>query len=324
MMITCPKCGFSQPQDQYCAKCGVDMQSFKPAPAPLGTRLLSNSKLIATLVIASLLLGFFFLLNQRQSFFSGSSNTGPIVLERRDLMDVRDDSLEVTTDESLLNEADEATTQVSSKLAGEAGDGTVAPEVTQGLASQGSVLKVKMTFLELPADLVSLLSEELASTSQFMRTEDFTVGVAENIATKIAKRRGLQVLEVVEKNLDSEKRSVQWFSGLKSDGSPPIGLSFFFEENTSEPKPDNIVKIDFEILKSFLEAGQNEPTKANLPGSVDLADNQALVIIGGLPRNLTLEEGARIPSYFKIFQSPFYRNRQSEFTIVIEFVRPKP
>lgn len=30
MLITCPKCGFSQPKDQYCAQCGVDMNSFRP------------------------------------------------------------------------------------------------------------------------------------------------------------------------------------------------------------------------------------------------------------------------------------------------------
>ena len=29
MMVNCPKCGFSQPQDQYCASCGVDMVAFR-------------------------------------------------------------------------------------------------------------------------------------------------------------------------------------------------------------------------------------------------------------------------------------------------------
>jgi hypothetical protein len=28
-MVNCPKCGFSQPQDQYCASCGVDMVAFR-------------------------------------------------------------------------------------------------------------------------------------------------------------------------------------------------------------------------------------------------------------------------------------------------------
>lgn len=323
-MITCPKCGFSQPQDQYCAKCGVDMQSFKPAPAPLAVRLLSNSKLIAGLVIASLLLGALFLINQRQSFFSSNSSSGPIVLERRELADLLDDSLEPSVEETpLTNELDEPSTKVSSSLTFETNQEKVVPS-TPHAATKQIPLHVRLTFLEIPADLASAVIEELASTPQFMRTDDFTVGVAENVATKLQRRAGLQVLELVEKELDSEKKSAQWFSGIESEGSPHVGLSFFFEENTRESKPDNILKVDFEILKSFLEAGQNEPSKSNFPGSVDLAANQALVIIGGLPRNLTLEDGVQAPSYFKIFHSPFYRNRQSEFTIVIEFVRSKP
>lgn len=43
MMVNCPKCGFSQPQDQYCAKCGVDMIAYRPRAKPFLTRLVSNT-----------------------------------------------------------------------------------------------------------------------------------------------------------------------------------------------------------------------------------------------------------------------------------------
>lgn len=35
MNINCPKCGFTQPQDQYCARCGVDVTTYKAPPKPL-------------------------------------------------------------------------------------------------------------------------------------------------------------------------------------------------------------------------------------------------------------------------------------------------
>jgi hypothetical protein len=41
-MVNCPKCGFSQDQDQYCANCGIDMLAYRPAPKPLIQRLVSN------------------------------------------------------------------------------------------------------------------------------------------------------------------------------------------------------------------------------------------------------------------------------------------
>lgn len=298
------------------------MQSFKPAPVPLGTRLLSNSALIAGLVILSLILGVLFLINQRQSFFSESSIGTPIVLERRELRDDQDDGLDRMEDQSSENFQDEPPPDSTESTALAQSD-VVAQSTTSTTPAQ-SPLQIKMTFLELPADLASLLIEELASTPQFMRTEEFTIGVAENISAKLQRRAGLQVLELVEKKLEGERKSAQWFSGVESDGAAQNGLSFFFEENTTEPKSENIFRIDFEILKSFLEPGLLEPSKSNLPGSIDLSSNQALVIMGGLPRNLNIEDGIRAPAYFKIFQSPFYRNRQSEFTIVIEFVRSKP
>jgi hypothetical protein len=43
MMVNCPKCGFSQPQDQYCAKCGVDMIAYRPAQKPFIQRLVGST-----------------------------------------------------------------------------------------------------------------------------------------------------------------------------------------------------------------------------------------------------------------------------------------
>jgi hypothetical protein len=42
MMINCPKCNFLQPKDQYCAQCGVNMETYRPPTAPLYQRILSN------------------------------------------------------------------------------------------------------------------------------------------------------------------------------------------------------------------------------------------------------------------------------------------
>lgn len=38
MLIKCPKCGFDQPKDTYCANCGIEIDSFKPIIEPLWIR----------------------------------------------------------------------------------------------------------------------------------------------------------------------------------------------------------------------------------------------------------------------------------------------
>ena len=44
-MIDCPRCGFSQPKDRYCANCGLDIDSFQPIPKPITERVWKDSRL---------------------------------------------------------------------------------------------------------------------------------------------------------------------------------------------------------------------------------------------------------------------------------------
>lgn len=49
-MIECPRCGFSQPKDQFCANCGVDMDHFVVKRPPLWLRLVQNPNLHLSLI----------------------------------------------------------------------------------------------------------------------------------------------------------------------------------------------------------------------------------------------------------------------------------
>ncbi len=42
-MQTCPRCGFVQPEDKYCANCGLDIESYKPAPTPFFQKVVKNT-----------------------------------------------------------------------------------------------------------------------------------------------------------------------------------------------------------------------------------------------------------------------------------------
>ena len=45
MMMECPRCGFTQPKDKYCASCGLDIDSFVAPQPSLLHRLVRNSSL---------------------------------------------------------------------------------------------------------------------------------------------------------------------------------------------------------------------------------------------------------------------------------------
>ncbi len=58
MMMNCPKCGFEQPKDQFCAQCGINVDSYRPSVS-IGSGLKSVAK--PTLFVLILVGAFFFL-----------------------------------------------------------------------------------------------------------------------------------------------------------------------------------------------------------------------------------------------------------------------
>ena len=60
-MMDCPRCGFSQPKDQFCANCGINMQAIQPARKPVSQMVLGNPYVIGTLVTVILASMIFYL-----------------------------------------------------------------------------------------------------------------------------------------------------------------------------------------------------------------------------------------------------------------------
>lgn len=52
-MITCPNCGFSQPDDGYCASCGVDMKSYVPKRSLFSVPVTYMTLLVVTVIVSS-------------------------------------------------------------------------------------------------------------------------------------------------------------------------------------------------------------------------------------------------------------------------------
>lgn len=62
MMMDCPRCGFNQPKDTFCANCGLNIEHYKAKPKPLLVRLLQNPNLHLSLigVMIVLVIGWIF------------------------------------------------------------------------------------------------------------------------------------------------------------------------------------------------------------------------------------------------------------------------
>lgn len=69
-MMDCPRCGFSQPKDRYCANCGLDVDSFLAKPKPIWVRILQNPNLHLTLILTLLVMAIGYILYTRTALVS--------------------------------------------------------------------------------------------------------------------------------------------------------------------------------------------------------------------------------------------------------------
>ena len=71
-MVNCPKCKFTQPKDQFCANCGVDMAAFKPPQKPLTSRLFKNWIFQLSIFVFAVVIGVGLIRAKNRAKFSES------------------------------------------------------------------------------------------------------------------------------------------------------------------------------------------------------------------------------------------------------------
>src|ERR1700733_8142932 len=65
-MIRCPRCGFEQPRDRFCAKCGIDMESFVPKTSLKSNAYINKTRILIGVVVIFFLAGCWYLFHRDQ------------------------------------------------------------------------------------------------------------------------------------------------------------------------------------------------------------------------------------------------------------------
>lgn len=83
MLVKCPKCGFDQPDDNYCAKCGIEMASYKPAKIPIWKQIVKSPMFSLVIFLGLAYVTFLSVKNPRmwssltKTLLSSSHNSSP-------------------------------------------------------------------------------------------------------------------------------------------------------------------------------------------------------------------------------------------------------
>jgi len=170
MMMDCPRCGFNQPKDRFCASCGLDVDQFQAKPTALWLRILQNPNFHLSLI------GLLLVVVAGYIFYSRSEMLGR---EVDDLLrstplssrDSRDTSEEDSTDAPVQAAAFAAGTdaQTADDLAETATLQSVAATETAKVAAAPKVQKIEVGAWEVPRDTLSALivdAERLIEASE--------------------------------------------------------------------------------------------------------------------------------------------------------------
>ena len=320
MLINCPRCGFSQPKDQYCAQCGVDMESFKPKAVPLFQRLIQSTKThIILLLIAALFAGQYIIRSeepqrwvQKITRSQGASQT-KAKFNQADAKGSTNSSSEASARQ---NNDDDESEQLGSLRNKEL---TVAAAVEQpiqtGTATSDAAREAvamnptfRITYAEVPTDVIMKWINESSNAGLYQNLQEYSAGILTDFRKKMDS--SVNVLKVAEKKMLPGQSETNFSGTIGNESGQMIGLATVVDFKSHENG----------VVHGTAVVSRNQrPVRDSFPAEFDLPKNAAFFMLGTIRSVSFQNERSQLTMPpFQIFKSPEFMTRKSEFVIIIE------
>ena len=337
MLINCPRCGFSQPQDQYCARCGIDMQSYKPQTESSFLKFFKSPILhILILFIIATYFGRKLLQNHETQFTSPLSPSQTTAI-RRNTSPTSQPSGNPESAESVSNKSQ---TVAEGPAANESGTNQLADlknqEITVPIkeniaatsresnnSAHSSAPKTAtaaeptaditapifhVTFVEIQNDTVNRWIADSSSLGLYQNVSDFSVGVLPDY--KKRSDLSFQVLKIFDKKIALGQTETELSGRLTEDGSQTMGLTTSIDYKSHE---------NGTVHGSLMITRNHRQGRESFPIDFDLQKGAAFYIVGVLKRNhFQNERNFLTTPPFQIYKSADFLTQKTEFVIVIE------
>lgn len=312
MLINCPRCGFQQPQDTYCAQCGVDMTQFKPNRPPVWKRFFFNPLLQIFLFLVVITSAFLFLYKGTENDLSARENFLRSSVQVRSSAPVGQ-AQAVVVEEEISELASEESTQVTAER-------NTPPQETPPPPTLPALGELQIDYLEVSTPTLNALIESSRQRGQFMNFPDYAAGIIANYA-QVAPQISAEKLDTKAKKLNREHNLLQWDHTVSHENDV-LGLTSFFEIVEATPQ---VLRGNLEIQRSWRETGDDLIQKKSFPAIFELAPDSAFFVTGVIPQNPgpDEEELAKVAP-FKILKSPKYRSGESELVIIFRYLPQRP
>lgn len=333
MMIHCPRCGFSQPKDSYCAQCGLDIENYKAPEVPFLKKIFSNPVFqLSIVLLVALASGLYVYKHNRQeihervSFFrqgiqyNRSLNTSRPPQNDSSATEGQSSDDSELPGELVTNDEPSGATGSAVPLGSAASTFKVTPLTTADtVTAKLSRIKIRIQYVEVNEGVLAQIYSESRASGQFNSLGDHVAGIWPQGKKKIATLRGWQLRSKEEKPFD-EGSTLQFFAGLRgNDPENDLGFTTYMEVTGVDLQG---LHGHLEVVRAWRDVAGTEPNstiqRRFYPASIDLAADSYFFIAGALPRGTGMDNDPYLTNIepFKLLKN---KNRSTEFLIVVDF-----
>lgn|SRR6185312_2494633 len=315
MLINCPKCGFSQPQDRYCANCGVDMETYRPKAESFWKKIASNPflhvALVFLLVFASIL---FIQKNRREELRTRVAflKSGPVIVEHEEKPPVE-----------IVAKPKSETMAAASQLPPPAPTPVTPTTLAKAVSADKNLQVTKATFyfLEVDSALMASWLQDSRTNGQYHRTFDnVSMGPIPNVTQKLKAQR-VRVLQKIERPIDATNPIADFISGTHHGADPDSELGLAGSVAISEIK-DGLIRGEVEVRRSFKDPKDvSKPVEQTSFGfAYELSPTDGYMMTGILPRRVyDFPDDWNPDPFLTIYKSRPFLSGQSEFALIVQF-----
>lgn len=312
--MECPRCGFSQPDDRFCANCGLNVASYLARPKPLTKKILSHP---LTYLVAAIAIGYGLVTWVKMNPNSGApkgiavESAAPVAVTksasestsaRRELLPEQ-----VQTKNLALNaEAEKSAVDTSAVATAGA---TTASQIPSAKDEIKPINQINIQFFEVAHEaFLNLSNEAKAVDHNGWKT---LVVSSEKLTPLLNQGRRLPG----GKNMNASPSSGSQLQFSLGAGEVPLGL--FFDLSVVKNEAGH---VDLEFSGQIdLKHDATSETHSKSEFSQSLNSTQALIVSGWLPKKSLSETYPNLnQTPLMAIQSPDYIEGQSDAILVID------
>lgn len=309
-MINCPKCGFQQPPDDFCASCGVNMSTYRPAKKPFfvvlkESRIAQAIALTLVIAVGLLYLKSKILVREEQATFS--------TLEEEEKSAPNFNLPRIQQPQGHPEAATKGFAPPQSKVAAQPD-----PKSANAPIPVPEAMSAQVIFLEVPK---ATFEKELAPYISFQGSNNIRGGSINKFPELAVK----ESRELAIQNKVIQKKEV-WDLIRRNRGTTQDPQEYGFSlqiENTDNG--ENLRTLQFSYLSHlplYADRKIASVETSELTDSIKVPVTGGFFIAGGgFPRRTGSETYPLSGGVFDILNSPRFKEGETEFVIL---VMPKP